>query len=165
MKNSLDKIIIIIIIVISSMNKRERKHSAKRDAIFNALKGTTVHPGAQWVYNQLKPSIPDLSLGTVYRNLNLFREEGLAVLLGTVNGEERFDGVTESHPHLVCPRCGAVEDIPLSDPGAFEKDLASLLAAAKPENRISERKIDFRRTLFYGLCMDCKNGEKAPSTL
>jgi Fur family peroxide stress response transcriptional regulator len=147
------------------MYKRERKHSVKRDAILNALRKTTVHPGAQWVYNRLKPSIPDLSLGTVYRNLNLFREEGLAVLLGTVNGEERFDGVTEPHPHLVCRRCRAVEDIPLADPGAFEKDLASVVAAAiaAGESRIGERKIDFRRTLFYGLCADCRNGEKEGS--
>ena len=144
------------------MCKQERKHSAKRDAILNALKETTVHPGAQWVYNRLKPTIPDLSLGTVYRNLNLFRKEGRAVLLGTVNGEERYDGVTESHPHMVCRRCGAVEDIPLANPGAFEKELASALIAAiaAPESRIGEGEIDFRRTLFYGLCADCRNGEK-----
>jgi Fur family peroxide stress response transcriptional regulator len=147
------------------MNKRERKHSAKRDAILNTLRETTVHPGAQWVYNRLKPSIPDLSLGTVYRNLNLFREEGLAVLLGTINGEDRFDGVTESHPHLVCRRCGAVEDIPLADSVAFEKGLASALTAAiaQPESRIGEGEIDFRRTLFYGLCADCRNGENEAS--
>jgi Fur family peroxide stress response transcriptional regulator len=149
-------------IIIINMCKRERKHSAKRDAILNVLKGTTVHPGAQWVYNRLKPSIPDLSLGTVYRNLNLFREEGQAVMLGTVNGEERFDGVTESHPHLVCRRCGTVEDIPLSDPGVFEQGLASVLSASLAESgdRIGEREIDFQRTLFYGLCADCEKTEK-----
>jgi Fur family peroxide stress response transcriptional regulator len=115
------------------------------------------------VYNRLKPSIPDLSLGTVYRNLNLFREEGLAVLVGTVNGEDRFDGVTESHPHLVCRRCGAVEDIPLVNPGVFEKELASALTASGGESRIAEREIDFRRTLFYGLCADCEKTEKEGS--
>jgi Fur family peroxide stress response transcriptional regulator len=154
---------ILVIIIVIDMYKRERKHSAKRDAILDTLRETTVHPGAQWVYNRLKPSIPDLSLGTVYRNLNLFRKEGLAVLVGTVNGEERFDGVTESHPHLVCPRCGAVEDIPLADPGVFERDLASALTASGGENRIAGRKIDFRRTLFYGLCADCRNGENEAS--
>jgi Fur family peroxide stress response transcriptional regulator len=115
------------------------------------------------VYNRLKPSIPDLSLGTVYRNLNLFRKEGLAVLVGTVNGEDRFDGVTESHPHLVCRRCGAVEDIPLADPGVFEKELASALTASGGESRIAEREIDFRRTIFHGLCVDCEKTEKEGS--
>jgi Fur family peroxide stress response transcriptional regulator len=144
------------------MCKRERKHSVKRDAILKVLRGTTVHPGAQWVYNRLKPSIPDLSLGTVYRNLNLFRKEGLAVMLGTVNGEERFDGATESHPHLVCRNCGAVEDIAVADPGVFEKDLASALAAslAEGEDRPGEGEIDYRRTLFYGLCTDCRKPGK-----
>ncbi|MDR1506378.1 MAG: transcriptional repressor [Treponema sp.] len=140
------------------MAGKERKHSAKRDAILKVLRGTTVHPGAQWVYSQLKGAIPDLSLGTVYRNLKLFREEGLAAFLGTVNGEERFDGVTESHPHLICRRCGAIEDITLANPEAFEKELAGVLAASvvKNENRnVKEGGFDFRRTLFYGLCRDC----------
>ncbi|MDR0402299.1 MAG: transcriptional repressor [Treponema sp.] len=147
------------------MINRERKHSAKRDAILGVLKETDVHPGAQWIYNRLKPSVPGLSLGTVYRNLNLFREEGLAALVGTVNGEERFDGVTESHPHLVCRRCGAVEDIAVADPAVFEEELASVLASSlgEDENRIREAKIDFRRTLFYGLCTNCeKAGKETP---
>ena len=46
----------------------ERKHSKKRDAIYECLRNTTTHPSAEWVYAQLKPTIPDLSLGTVYRN-------------------------------------------------------------------------------------------------
>jgi Fur family peroxide stress response transcriptional regulator len=146
------------------MNGTERKHSVKRDAILKVLKETTVHPGAQWVYGRLKPTIPDLSLGTVYRNLNLFREEGLAVSLGVINGEERFDGLTESHPHLVCGRCGAVDDIALEDTAAFEKGLASALASAiagpPPEAQSGNigEKIDFRRTMFYGLCKDCQSG-------
>jgi Fur family peroxide stress response transcriptional regulator len=90
----------------------------------------------------------------VYRNLSLFREEGLAASLGVINGEERFDGLTEAHPHLVCGRCGAVDDIALEDMETFEKGLASALA----QSGIGE-KIDFRRTMFYGLCKDCQSGQ------
>ena len=53
-----------------------RKHSRKRDAILECLRCTTSHPTAEWVYNQLKPTIPDLSLATVYRNLAMFKAEG-----------------------------------------------------------------------------------------
>ncbi len=53
-----------------------RKHSRKRDAILECLRCTTSHPTAEWVYNQLKPTIPDLSLATVYRNLAIFKAEG-----------------------------------------------------------------------------------------
>jgi Fur family peroxide stress response transcriptional regulator len=127
-----------------------RKHSAKRDAILNILKGTGAHPGAQWVYERLKPAMPDLSLGTVYRNLKFFREEGAALSVGVVNGEERFDGVTKPHPHLVCSRCGAVLDLPSEQAdalcGGFEQ------ARSLAETSFA---IDFRRTLFYGLCGDC----------
>ena len=87
------------------------KHFRKRDAILTCLRQTKSHPSADWVYAQLKPDIPDLSLGTVYRNLALFKEQGLIISLGTVKGVERFDGDTHSHVHFICTDCGAVQDI------------------------------------------------------
>ena len=64
----------------------ERKYSRKREAILETIRSTKCHPTAQWVYEQLKPRIPDLSLGTVYRNISLFRQEGKLVSVGVVNG-------------------------------------------------------------------------------
>jgi len=146
----------------------ERKHSAKRDAILAVLRKTKLHPGAQWVYNELRGGkagpgdapggtaaqapIPDLSLGTVYRNLALFREQGLAVSLGPVAGEERFDAITAPHPHFVCEKCGAVEDLDLENPGDFGRELDGFLAARAKNGG----KIDSCRTMFYGLCERCK---------
>lgn len=60
---------------------------------------------------RLKPDIPDLSLGTVYRNLALFREEGKAMSVATVAGQERFDGRTHPHAHFICEKCGRVDDV------------------------------------------------------
>ena len=88
------------------------KHFRKRDAILNCLRQTTVHPSAEWVYAKLKPEIPDLSLGTVYRNLALFKQQGLITSLGTVNGVERFDGNIDPHVHFICSGCDAVIDLP-----------------------------------------------------
>ena len=87
------------------------KHFKKRDAILACLHATDVHPSAEWVYNRLKPEYPDLSLGTVYRNLTLFKEQGLVTSLGTVEGVERFDGNTKPHVHFVCKDCGSVIDL------------------------------------------------------
>lgn len=87
------------------------KHFRKRDAILTCLRQTKAHPSADWVYAQLKPDIPDLSLGTVYRNLALFKEQGLIISLGTVKGVERFDGDTSAHVHFICTGCGGVQDI------------------------------------------------------
>ncbi|MDR0720551.1 MAG: transcriptional repressor [Treponema sp.] len=123
-----------------------RKHSKKRDAILEVLKSTDTHPGAQWVYEKLKPVIPYLSLGTVYRNLNLFREEGDVVSLGVVNGEERFDACTLPHAHAVCKVCGKVSDL-------SGEILAELLENYRVE--IHNFTIDIRNTVFYGLCNDC----------
>lgn len=83
-------------------------------AILSALQETTVHPTADWVYAKLKPRYPNLSLGTVYRNLKKFCETGKAVSVGVINGQEHFDGRVEPHAHFVCKRCGAVLDVPRS---------------------------------------------------
>jgi Fur family peroxide stress response transcriptional regulator len=149
--------------------KRERKHSNKRDAILKVIQGTTEHPGAQWVYEKLKPRIPDLSLGTVYRNINLFRHEGLVMPVGVVNGEERFDGVVEPHPHLVCGCCGKVIDLPRPETHIARALLAAgFLTPETGQDRSARLRdgeaeaftVDYRRTVFYGLCQDCGSVRK-----
>lgn len=87
------------------------KHFRKRDAILAFLKNTDVHPSAEAVYAGLKETMPDISLGTVYRNLALFKEQGLIQSLGSVNGVERFDANTEPHVHFVCTGCGQIRDL------------------------------------------------------
>ncbi len=89
-----------------------QKHFRKRDAILACLRSTTTHPSADWVFAQLKPEIPDLSLGTVYRNLAYFKETGDIISVGTVNGVERFDGNPVPHVHFICSECGTVLDLP-----------------------------------------------------
>ena len=88
------------------------KHFKKREAILNCLRSTNTHPTAEWVYAQLKTEFPDISLGTVYRNLALFKEQGLVISVGTVNGVERFDADTEPHVHFICRACHKVDDLP-----------------------------------------------------
>jgi Fur family peroxide stress response transcriptional regulator len=132
------------------MNGAERKHSKKRDAILRTIRSTASHPGAQWVYDQLKPSIPGLSLGTVYRNINLFREEGSIISVGVVEGEERFDGRVSPHPHLVCCHCGRVADLEGVEDGTG------------PEPRAGGFVIDYRKTVYYGLCGDCAQTAQTP---
>jgi Fur family peroxide stress response transcriptional regulator len=133
----------------------ERKHSEKRDAILKAIQSTQSHPGAQWIYNKLKPSIPSLSLGTVYRNINVFLEEGSVVSAGIVDGEERFDGRVNPHPHLVCCRCGKIADLPcLAGEGRLPTNKDCLREAEGgdlPEGFV----IDYRKTVYYGLCGEC----------
>ena len=96
-----------------------RNSSKKRNAIYEALCATKTHPSAEMLHSTLKEKIPDLSLGTVYRSLSLFVEEGKAISVGNVEGNERYDAVTCPHPHFICKSCGEVLDFPL--PEGFER--------------------------------------------
>ena len=91
--------------------ERTAKHFRKRDAILTCLRGTTVHPSADWIYEQLKAEHSDISLATVYRNLALFKTQGIINSLGTVKVVERFDGDTAPHVHYICEECGSVLDL------------------------------------------------------
>ena len=133
-----------------------RKHFRKRDAILAYLKETKSHPSAEMVFAHLKPAIPDLSLGTVYRNLSVFKEQGQIISLGSVNGVERFDGNTAPHVHFICTCCSAVTDLPaLPLPETLQKS-----AEAQTGGRI-----DTCYLSFTGCCSQClttqKGGESA----
>ena len=126
--------------------ERKAKHFRKRDAILSCLRQTTVHPSAEWVYNQLKPEYSDLSLGTVYRNLALFKEQGIIASLGTVKGVERFDGNTLPHVHFVCTDCDAVVDLP-------QIQVPDSLSASAEE--CAGCRVEACQLTFTGICEQC----------
>ena len=131
--------------------EKATKHFRKRDAILTCLRETTEHPSAEWVYSQLKQEIPDLSLGTVYRNLSLFKEQGLISSLGTVNGVERFDANTDPHVHYICTGCGKVLDlagihVPEEMKGAAARDSGGVVHGVQLS--------------FTGQCTECMNAAK-----
>ena len=120
----------------------QRRVSRKREAIRAELLRSMDHPSAETLYARLLPEFPDLSLGTVYRTLALFRQEGEAVCVATVAGQERFDGRTDPHAHFICQRCGRVEDVALTVPD-------KLLRLELP-GRVSGCTLT-----FYGVCDHC----------
>lgn len=123
-----------------------KRYSPKRDAIMRCLRSTTCHPSAEWVYSQLKPEIPDLSLATVYRNLARFRAEGEVQVIGCVDGEDRYDGNTAPHGHFICRGCGAVIDLP-----PIPVDTPDLAQVGWQESY---------SVTFYGRCNQCLAKEK-----
>lgn len=122
------------------------RHSKKRDAILAAIRSTDCHPSAEWVHQALKPTHPDLSLGTVYRNLTFFRETGEIQSVGVVQGQERFDGTTTPHSHFVCSCCGCVSDLHRI---STHEELDSLV------RREYGVQVDRHELTFYGLCTAC----------
>ncbi|MDR1560633.1 MAG: transcriptional repressor [Clostridiales bacterium] len=96
------------------------KYSKQRELIEQAVVSGRAHPSASEVYNSLRPLCPNLSLGTVYRNLTLLSEKGVIQKLHMPDGSDRFDGSTHNHAHALCVSCGKVQDV-----GAlFEPELA-----------------------------------------
>ena len=124
------------------------RQSKKRDAMLALLRGTDQHPSAEQVYRALKPDYPDLSLATVYRNLAQLCEQGLALRVGTVNGQERYDGHTRPHSHFICNRCGRVADLPRLSPGE------GCVEQLGVQYGFSAESWEF---IVRGLCQDCKD--------
>ena len=131
--------------------ERSSKHFRKRDAILSCVRSTTVHPSADWVFARLKPEIPDLSLGTVYRNLSYFKDRGEIVSLGTVAGVERFDGNTAPHVHFICTGCGLVADL---------HEIAVPQELSESAAMFSGGCVQGCQLTFTGKCQDCKNTEE-----
>ena len=126
------------------------KQFRKRNAILHYLQHTDTHPSAEMVYNHLKQEYPDISLGTVYRNLAMFKEKGQITSLGTVNGVERFDGNTMPHVHFVCTGCDGVSDLPQIDvPEVLNREVTAQTGG----------RIDLCQLTFVGQCNQCLKGE------
>ncbi len=126
--------------------KETAKHFKKRDAILNCLQQTDRHPSAEWIYDQLKSEYSDVSLATVYRNLALFKKQGLIISLGTVDGVERFDGNTAPHVHYICTHCGSILDMNgMQVPETLCKNAADLCGG----------QVDACQLTFTGICQEC----------
>ena len=119
-----------------------KRHSHQRDLIYQAVCDSCEHPTADMVYQQLKPENPNLSLGTVYRNLNVLAEEGMIIRMPFP--VERYDGKLKVHPHFCCDRCGAVNDLDLP----YDYSLDSRVEAKGYE-------VKSHSILFTGLCDKC----------
>ena len=127
------------------------KQYAKRSAILTCLRNTDTHPSAESVHQMLQKEHPDISLATVYRNLALFKSQGLIQSLGTVDGIERFDGNVAPHVHFICTDCHAVIDLPQID---VPQQLRSMV------EQHSGGKVTDCQLSFTGLCQNCCENEK-----
>lgn len=124
-----------------------QRFSKKRQAIIDCLMSTTTHPTADWIYKQIHPQFPDLSLGTVYRNLTQLKDAGMIQSIGVVGGHERFDYNTAPHTHLVCEKCHSVQDVE----GVDLPD--NILSAAEAATGCTVTGVSLRLT---GICADCR---------
>lgn len=126
------------------------KFSRQRECIKEYLIHTKEHPTADMVYFHIRQKFPNISLGTVYRNLNFLAEQGEIIRLTSGIGSDRFDGNLEPHYHFVCRKCGRFYDLKMNS-----LEHINTLAAANFDGRVESH-----TALFHGLCADCLNSEK-----
>jgi Fur family peroxide stress response transcriptional regulator len=122
-----------------------RKFSRQRESIKEYLMAQTTHPTADDVYQYVKEIYPNISLGTVYRNLSLLTELGEIQKLSGLDGADHYDGRIIPHCHFICRRCGRVADLNISMD-------QTLLAQAEA---CGIGKITGYSANFYGTCKAC----------
>lgn len=125
------------------------KYSRQRESIKACLMGRKDHPTADALYTSIREQFPNISLGTVYRNLNLLVELGEIRKLSCGDGTDHFDYDTSPHYHYVCKKCGKIVDL------AMETDTG--LEAASRE--CQKGTVEEHTVFFYGTCCDCLQEE------
>ena len=121
------------------------KYSRQREAIKEFLAGTKEHPTADTVYMHVREEFPRISLGTVYRNLNLLADIGEIAKITTPDGGDRFDAATKPHYHEYVPPAGRVIDLEMKPMDSIDKQAQTCFDGS----------IDHHTALFYGTCRDC----------
>ena len=121
------------------------KYSRQREAIKEFLSKTKSHPTADDIYMNIKEIYPNISLGTIYRNLNLLAEKGEIIKVNGINGSDHFDGNTKPHYHFLCKECQKISDLEM-EPIDHINGLANESFSGKVEGHV---------TYFYGTCPKC----------
>ena len=122
-----------------------RRNSRQRTLVYQAVKDSHSHPNAEEVYLLVRRQLPDISLGTVYRNLNLLADIGEAIKITTPDGGDRFDARTNPHYHFYCKCCKRMIDMDFD-----HMDKINHLASESFDGQIESHTM-----LFYGICGDC----------
>ena len=122
------------------------RRSRQRDAIMTYLKSRTDHPSAEQIYESVKQTMPNISLGTVYRNLTLLNDLGEVRTIYAGTGADHFDANMMPHDHFICRNCHSIQDLPHISHGD-----PMVLAGEDLTGVVEESYI-----YYYGLCAACK---------
>ena len=123
---------------------KDKRLTRQRKVILEALRSVKTHPTADEVYDMVRQELPRISLGTVYRNLEVLSEMGLIQKLEMAGLQKRFDGNPEPHYHIRCLNCGCVRDVDVEmNLDMMEKNMSGFL-------------VHGYRLEFFGICPDCQ---------
>ena len=127
-------------------SKAPLRKTKQREVILEELNKVKTHPTADEIYDRVRKRLPNISLGTVYRNLEVLSESGVIKKLDLAGTQKRFDGDTHDHYHVRCKRCGCVDDLP----GRPIPHIDRLI------EEMSDYLIESHRLEFMGYCPACR---------
>lgn len=125
---------------------KPKRMTRQKKLILEILRSTDTHPTADWIYEQARKQIPDISLGTVYRNLSNLKQAREIMELNYGSTFSRYDGNPHNHYHFVCDSCGRVFDLDLPLLNNLEREVESRTGMQVTRHRLE----------FYGYCPDCR---------
>ncbi|NPA58164.1 MAG: transcriptional repressor [Aquificae bacterium] len=126
----------------------KRRNTQQRKIILDILRSTNIHPTADWIYEKAREYIPNISLGTVYRNLKILKSEGLILELND-GKQSRFDGRVDQHFHFKCMDCNGIYDIDRHE-----------VVVINEEYLVREGyQVKSYEVIFSGICPRCNGGQ------
>ena len=128
------------------VKKGHMRMTRQRQVILEELRKVTSHPTADEIYNMVRELQPNISLGTIYRNLDVLTESGMIQRIETDGERWRFDGNPENHYHVRCIRCGRVDDVHEYPVMTVDDKIIGLTGYEIMGHRLD----------FWGICPDCK---------
>ena len=126
------------------------RNTKQREIILNELKKLTSHPTADELYIIVRQHLPNISIATVYRNLEIMANDGIIKRLEISGKQRRYDARMDKHFHIQCKVCGKVEDVEIMDISTLEREIDKI-AQLKPDFYFQDYIID-----FYGVCSNCQ---------
>lgn len=125
---------------------KQLRITKQRKLILDALMSVKSHPTADELYQMVKKTLPSISLGTVYRNLEIMSDSGMIQKLEIGGTQMRFDGMVETHYHVRCTRCGRVDDLDMTPDLSLEEEVCRLTGFDVHRHSLE----------FMGHCSSCR---------
>ncbi len=135
-----------LIVAVEKLRSNGVRMTPQRHAVLDFLMKSKEHPTADEIYKALESRFPNMSVATVYNNLRLFKKAGLVRELTYGDASSRFDGDTSDHYHVICRKCGRIQD--LHEPVLHDMN--------ESVSALTGFEVDDHRLEFYGVCPDCR---------
>lgn len=119
----------------------------QKKIVLEEVRKVCTHPTADDIYKMARKRLPNISMGTVYRNLDVLSRFGMIQKIEMGNAQTRFDANTSVHYHVRCIHCGRIDDVPIETTSDIEDSVS----------RASDYEILGHRMEFYGVCPYCKD--------